>query len=85
MDADYASHFVGIAPTPELAARGAADAERAMASLAPAETGGNYLNLAERSVDPASAFDPAGWARLRAIKAEVDPDGLFLANHSFGR
>lgn len=84
MDADYASHFVGIAATPELAARGAADAARAMAALAPAESGGNYLNLAERPVDPATAFDADSWARLQATRAAVDPDGLFLANHPFG-
>jgi hypothetical protein len=84
MDADYASHFVGLAPTPELAARGAADAVRAMAALAPVEAGGNYLNLAERRVDPSTGFDAATWKRLKAIRAAVDPDGLFLANHSFG-
>jgi FAD/FMN-containing dehydrogenase len=45
---------------------------------------GSYLNLAERRVDPASGFDAAAWARLRAIRAEVDPTGLALANHPFG-
>jgi FAD/FMN-containing dehydrogenase len=84
MDADFASHFVGIAASPELAARGAVDAERALSALGPAEAVGNYLNLAERRVDPATAFDPGDWARVQRVRAQVDPDGLFLANHPLG-
>ena len=42
---------------------------------------GHYLNLAEKRVDPSTAYEPDAWARLCAIRASVDPDGLFLANH----
>jgi FAD/FMN-containing dehydrogenase len=26
-------------------------------------------------------FDEQSWRRLQAVKAEVDPDGIFAANH----
>jgi hypothetical protein len=61
--------------------RGAADVARTVEALAPWARG-HYLNLAEKSVDPSTAYEPAAWARLCAIRAAVDPDGLFLANHA---
>ena len=60
--------------------RGAADVARTVGALAPWARG-NYLNLAEKRVDPRTAYEPDAWARLCAIRASVDPDGLFLANH----
>ncbi len=79
--AGYVAFFVGIAATPELAAVGSADTERILAALAPHATGGSFLNLAERPVDPASAFPEQTWQRLRAVRARHDPAGIFLANH----
>jgi FAD/FMN-containing dehydrogenase len=84
LEADFAAYFVGIAPTPELAGMVDADAVRALESLAGAAPGRNYLNLVEHVVDPATGFDADSWARLQQLRADVDPTGLFLANHSFG-
>jgi hypothetical protein len=64
----------------DAATRGAADVARTVDALAPWASG-HYLNLAEKSVDPSTAYEADAWARLCAIRASVDPDGLFLANH----
>ncbi|MGY2874465.1 FAD/FMN-containing dehydrogenase [Marmoricola sp. URHA0025 HA25] len=81
MGGAYAAYFVAMAPTPELAARGAADIDVAMAALAPSETGRSYLNLVERPVDVSTAFEPDAWARLVAVRERVDPDGVIVGNH----
>ena len=51
-----------------------------LAAVEPARRG-SCLNFAETAVAPASAFDAATWARLRAVKAAVDPDDLIRACH----
>jgi hypothetical protein len=33
-------------------------------------------------VDPSTAYEADVWDRLCAIRASVDPDGLFVANHA---
>ena len=78
----YAGFFVAVAATPGLAAQGRADAARAVEALARWSSGRRFLNFTEEAVDPASAFDPATLARLRAVRAQVDPSGVFLANHA---
>jgi FAD/FMN-containing dehydrogenase len=56
--------------------------ERVHTALAAQDTGRRYLNFAESKVDPACFYSPGAWDRLRAVKAAVDPDGMFQANHS---
>jgi FAD/FMN-containing dehydrogenase len=51
------------------------------AALAPQASGGQYLNFADRPTDPAAFYGEANYARLRRIKAEVDPLELFVGNH----
>lgn len=84
LDAVYGAYFVGIAPTPEVAAVGEADTERVMAAVAGAATGRHYLNFMERPVDTAAGFPDGASERLEEIRAAVDPQGVFLANHAFG-
>ncbi len=43
-----------------------------------------YYNFVETQIEPADLFDPDSLARLRRVKAEVDPDGIFQANHALG-
>ena len=52
-----------------------------MAAMAPYGHGGSYLNFAEHRVDTRSAYSADAYERLRAIRAQVDPGGLFRANH----
>ena len=50
-------------------------------ALRPEDSGREYLNFAERSRDASAFFGAGDLARLRAVKAEVDPEGMILANH----
>jgi hypothetical protein len=40
-----------------------------------------YLNFTETRRDPASFWDPSAYARLRQIKAAVDPHDRIQSNH----
>jgi hypothetical protein len=50
-------------------------------AMRPAATGAMVPTLVERPTDPAELWAPDVLARLRRIRAEVDPDGLMLACH----
>jgi FAD/FMN-containing dehydrogenase len=41
-----------------------------------------YLNFSEEPTDPVALFGEERAARLRAIRATVDPDGVMVANHT---
>jgi hypothetical protein len=84
LDGDYGAYFVGIAPTPEVAAVGEADTERVMAAVAGAATGQHYLNFMEKPVNTSAGFPGGARQRLEEIRAAVDPQGVFLANHALG-
>ncbi|MFC5379358.1 FAD-binding oxidoreductase [Aquipuribacter nitratireducens] len=73
----YLAFFVAVAPTPEVAALGAADVARVREALGQLSTGRELLNFAEGPVDASTAFDAAAWERLRAVRRSVDPTGLF--------
>ena len=78
----YLGFFIAIAPFPEAAALGLADANRAVEALAPWSTGGRYLNFDDNVVEVSAAYGPEAWRRLRQIRAEVDPQGRMVANHA---
>jgi hypothetical protein len=42
---------------------------------------GYYANFVEEPADASAFFDPAAWARLRAVKAAYDPADVFVGNH----
>jgi FAD/FMN-containing dehydrogenase len=81
IDGSYLLYAGAIAADPDMARRGTADADRLVDAVRPWSTGGQYLNFAERPVDPADAFPAGTYQRLRALRTAVDPDGRFLANH----
>ncbi len=56
------------------------DLHRVTGALRPYRSG-SYLNFEEEAADAASFYGEETYRRLRAVKAEVDPDELFLANH----
>ena len=43
---------------------------------------GSYLNFEEDPADASSFYPPDTYSRLQAVKADVDPDELFRANHA---
>ena len=64
-----------------MAATSQADATRAAEAVAPWQNCTYYLNLAEHAVDAAKGYDAESYARLQALRAQVDPTGLMVANH----
>ena len=78
--AQYATFAAGMVMAPEMgeAVEAGLDASR---RLAPWANGARYLNFTEKRVDPATFYAPEDYARLRAIRAEVDPAGTLLSNH----
>ena len=70
----------GLAATPQQRRRAEADTARVAAAVDPF-LGRPYLNMSEHATATESAFEADTWARLRAVRATVDPSGLFMANH----
>jgi FAD/FMN-containing dehydrogenase len=64
-----------------MAAAGLRDAHRLVGAMRPWANGRQYLNFAERAVDPAVGFDSGAYAQLRKLRARLDPTGVFQANH----
>jgi FAD/FMN-containing dehydrogenase len=81
LEGSHLAFFLQMAMTPEMAAAGTAATAGIVDLLSPWASGRNFLNLAERPIDPRTAYEPAAWQRLCAVRAEVDPRGVFLANH----
>ena len=81
LEGAYAGFFVAMAPTPQLAAQGRADADRLVAALAPWSSERAVLNFTEQRTDTSAAYGAEAWARLCAVRASVDPHELFVANH----
>lgn len=76
-DGGYALYCVAMAPTPEAAARGHADAASAVAALSPYGHGRALRNFSEPP-DATRCFPAPTLARLREIRAAVDPDATFV-------
>jgi hypothetical protein len=75
--------YFGLGMTPDEPSLTATrrDLDRVTGTLRPYRSG-SYLNFEEEKADPASFYDEKAYRRLRAVKADVDPDEVFLANHS---
>lgn len=82
IDGSHVVFLVCVAPTPEAAAAGEAAISGVLAAVEPWRAERNFLNFADRPVDVSRVFDAETWQRLQAVKADVDPAGLFLANHA---
>ena len=61
--------------------RSHAAGKRALAALAAYDTGSAYLNFAEEPTDASLFYSEVAYARLRRIRAAVDPRGLMVGNH----
>jgi FAD/FMN-containing dehydrogenase len=84
IDGEYVMFAGGLALDEQMRAKTHGDARALKAALAPYGHGGHYLNFAENVVDTGTAYSSDAYARLREIRAGVDPDGLFKANHEIG-
>ena len=81
LDAEFAVFAVGIAPTPELGAAVAAEIEAIARALAPWAAPHAFVNFAETSREAHTFWPSEAYARLRRIKAQVDPEDRIRANH----
>jgi hypothetical protein len=81
LDGEHVVLGVGLPMAPGSAPGIIAHLDKLIGAMEPWATGGEYLNFADRPGDASRAFDDETLARLRAIKDEVDPDNVFLAQH----
>lgn len=80
-DARFSLFVVSVAfPGTEQAARECQD--RLIEALTPWRLGPYASFLASNITDPAEAFTPADYARLRQVKATYDPENRFRINHN---
>ncbi len=80
-DGEYLMFGAALVMDPESAAAGRGRARALHDALAPYATGKAYLNFVEQPADSASFYADESYARLRAIRAAVDPDGRMVGNH----
>ena len=76
----FVTFGVGMAADPGMTAAVEERIDLVASALAPYDAGRGYLNFAERPRDPAKLFGAEVYERLAAVKADVDPAGLFQAN-----
>jgi hypothetical protein len=81
LDAAFALFAVGIVMDPASAAAVTASAEGLKREMGPWSNDRTYLNFAEDDTDAATGYRPDAYRVLQAIRAQVDPAGLFHANH----
>jgi len=80
-DGEYIYFAAGVPMDPAVVAALEAHYALVGAAIAPHKQGRQYLNFAERATDPVAFYGEERYARLRRIKAEVDPLEIFRANH----
>ena len=78
---EYLMFGAALVLGPESMAAAEAGVEGFRASVAAYATGKDYLNFVEKPTDPAAFYDAGDHARLREIRAVVDPDGIMVGNH----
>ena len=81
IDAPFIEFAVGPAPAPPVAEATAAYLARVTDALAPYDADARYFNFQDERVEPETFFDADTVARLRAVKARVDPAGTIRGNH----
>jgi Berberine and berberine like len=81
LDAAFMVFGGGMPADPEQAAAMDARLRTLFDRLRPWDTGRAYANFAKDPADPRAFFPADTYRRLERVKAEVDPDDLFLAIH----
>jgi FAD/FMN-containing dehydrogenase len=80
IDAEYVSFAASMAVTPDMAEKAEHDLAKLSAAMEPFGGARRYLNFTETPSDPEAFYEKHTLARLRAVKASVDPDDLFRSN-----
>jgi FAD/FMN-containing dehydrogenase len=82
IDAEFVLFLCGMALDADMGAFMKSHIGRVKAALEPWSGAGHYLNFAEEPVDVSLTHSRDTLARLRAVKARVDPHNLIHANHA---
>lgn len=82
LDGQFLLRAAAVADTPQAQAQGLARTRGVISAMAPYATGSRYLNFATRPVDVSTGYHPDAWKRMQDVRAAVDPNQLFVANHS---
>ena len=80
IDAEYVSFAASMAASPDMATKAEQDLARMDDALSPYSSARKYLNFTEKPSKPGEFFEKDTLDRLRAIKAKVDPEGIFRSN-----
>jgi len=80
IDAEYISFAASMAASPDMAEKAARDLASLDEALAPYQSARKYLNFSEVASKPDEFFEKSTLDRLRAVKAQVDPEGIFRSN-----
>jgi FAD/FMN-containing dehydrogenase len=80
-ESPYLMFGVGMTPTPEALEAVEASSAALREAIAAWETDHTYMNFAETSRRAATLFSETAYARLRRIKAKVDPQNVIRSNH----
>jgi hypothetical protein len=80
-DGEYLYFALGIVPVPELVPAVEGHLALLAGAMAAHANGRQYLNFSERAIDPVAFYGEETYARLRRVKAEVDPLEIFRGNH----
>jgi hypothetical protein len=78
----YCLFALGLAMDPESGRVAAEHATKVCETMEPWAGEREYFNFAENPGDSSTYYDADSHARLRQIRAQVDPGGIFQANHA---
>jgi len=81
LDGSYLMFAVGAVMAAEQLLPVKERAEAIASALDPWAEGRSYANFVEDWTDARAFYDDETWRRLLAVRAQVDPDRLFRANH----
>jgi FAD/FMN-containing dehydrogenase len=80
-DAPYLTFGIGMVFDDETYQANRAQLARLADALEPYDTGRQYLNFTEEKTDVSRFYRRDAYRRLQAVKAKVDPESTFRANH----
>jgi hypothetical protein len=82
LEGGFALYAVGIAATPAARAAVGADVNALIHALTPYAAPHDYLNFREVAGPPDRVYPAGTLERMRAVRSQTDPRGVFVAAHS---